>query len=327
MKKTLIRIAAGIGAVILLLVTVVIVKFYGLSPKMRPAPVMSAPTNPEAIARGKYLVDHVAGCLGCHSKIQESVSGEPPVEGMLGSGRDFGEVAGVPVHIRGANISSDSETGIGGWTDGEVARAIREGVGKDGHALFPQMPYTTYRETLSDGEVLDIIAYIRTLKPVKNKMERTSVDFPVSMFIRGVPKPLEASAQPAPSPSDTLARGRWLLKTASCNDCHDSVDSKMQKIEGKALAGGMKFQFPGDKGFAIAPNITSDKATGIGAYSDEDIQRVLTEGKGKDGRTLYAMPWYYYKGMTKEDRDALVAALREVPAVANIVPPSRVSAK
>jgi hypothetical protein len=101
------------------------------------------------------------------------------------------------------------------------------------------------------------------------------------------------------------------------------VNEKMQKIDGKALAGGFKFPV-GDKGYAIAPNITSDKATGIGAYSDEDIRRAIVDGKGKDGRNLYVMPWSYYKGMTTEDRDALIAALREVPAVANVVPPSAI---
>lgn len=324
MKKVLVRVLAGSGALIAVLVTAVVVKFYVLSPKMRPAPVMTAPTNAEAIARGRYLVHNVAACVGCHSKIDETLPGEPPVDGMLGSGRDFGAFPNYPVRIRPPNITPDGETGIGGWTDGEIARAIREGVSKDGRNLFPQMPYRTYRETLSDGEVLDIIAYLRTLKPVKNKMERTTVDFPVSMFIRAVPQPLEVSPPPAPSPSDKLARGKWLLRTGSCNDCHDSVDGKMQKIEGKALAGGMKFPLPNDKGYAIAPNITSDKATGIGAYSDEDIRRAIDEGKGKDGRSLYVMPWSYYKGMTKEDKDALIAALREVPAVANIVPPSAV---
>jgi len=324
MKKILVRVLAGLGALILLLVTAVIVKFYALSPKSRPAPVLSAPTNAEAIARGRYLVHHVAACVGCHSKIDMTIPGEPPIEAMLGAGRDFGEFPNYPVHLRAPNLTPDTETGLGGWTDGEIARAMREGVSKDGRNLFPQMPYTTYRETLSDGEVLDIIAYLRTLKPVKNAAGTTSVNFPVSMFVRAVPQPLEASPPPPPSPSDKLARGKWLLRTASCNDCHDSVNEKMQKIEGKALAGGMKFPLPGDKGYAIAPNITSDKATGIGAYTDEDIRRAIEEGKGKNGRNLYVMPWSYYKGMTKEDKDALIAALRDVPAVANIVPPSAV---
>jgi mono/diheme cytochrome c family protein len=324
MKKILKRVLAGLGALIGLLIMAVIVKFYVLSPKSRPAPVLTAPTNAEAIERGRYLVHHVAACVGCHSEIQETVPGEPPVDGRLGVGRDFGEIPNYPVHIRAANLTPDGDTGLGGWTDGEIARAMREGVSKDGRNLFPQMPYTTYRETLSDGEVLDIIAYLRTLKPVKNDPGKTSVNFPISMFIRAVPQPLETPPPPAPSPSDKLARGKWLLKTASCNDCHDSVNEKMEKIEGKALAGGFKFPLPNDRGYAIAPNITSDNATGIGTYTDDDLRRVFEEGKGKSGRNLYVMPWSYYKGMTKEDKEALFAALRAVPAVTNVVPPSNI---
>ena len=323
-KKIVVRVLAGIAALLVLGILAVVVKFYVLSPKLRPAPVMTAPTNPEAIERGRYLVHHVAACAGCHSQVDETVPGEPVVAGKLGSGRDFGEIPNYPVHIRAPNITPDRETGVGGWTDGEIARAIREGVSKDGKTLFPQMPYLTYRETLSDGEILDIIAYLRTLKPVKNDPGHTSVGFPISMFIRGAPKPLEASPPPAPSPSDKMARGKWLLKTCSCNDCHDSVTDKMEKIPGKALAGGFKMPLPGDKGYVIAPNITSDKATGIGAYSDEDIRRALEEGKGKNGKNLYVMPWSYYKGLTKEDKEALITALKDVPPVANVVPPSAV---
>lgn len=324
MKKKLKLVGLAIAGVFVLLITAVIVKFYVLSPKMRPAPVVSAPTNSEAVTRGSYLVNHVAGCLGCHSPIAEDKPGDPPVEGQLGAGRDFGDMGSeVPFHLRAPNLTPDKENGIGGWTDGELMRAIREGVGRDGRTLFPQMPYLTYRQTLSDGEVLDIIAYLRTLKPIANKMGRTTVNFPVSMFIRGVPEPLEKSPPPPPSPSDKLARGRWLLETCSCKDCHDSVDSHMEKIPGKTLAGGFKFPLPG-RGYAIAPNITSDKATGIGAYSDADLRRVFDEGKGKDGHVLYVMPWYWYRGLTSEDKDALIAALREVAPVAQVVERSNV---
>jgi mono/diheme cytochrome c family protein len=317
LKKLLKRVFAIIGGVFALAVIGVLVKFYALSPKSRPAPVMTAPTNSEAVARGKYLVNNVAACIGCHSQVQEDVSGEPPVEGKVGSGRDFGDTPG-PVHIRAPNITPDKQHGIGDWTDGEIARAIREGVSKDGRGLFPQMPYLTYRETLSDGEVLDIIAYLRTLKPVSDDLGRTSVGFPVSMFIRGVPQPLDQPPPPPPGPSDKMARGKWLLKVASCHDCHDSRDAHMEKIPGKEFGGGMRFTNP--KGTVYASNISSDKATGIGAYTPEDLRRVLDEGKGKAGNTTLVMPWGYYKGMTSEDKDALIAALMVEPAVANIVP-------
>jgi len=324
-KKIIRRVLGALVVLVLLAIVGLLVKFYVLSPRSRPAPAMTAQASPEALERGKYLVNHVAACIGCHSPVQEDKPGDPPVEGRVGAGRDFGDWGpDVPFHLRAPNLTPDKETGIGSMTDGEVIRAMREGIGRDGRALFPQMPYVTYAQTLSDEDALAIVAYLRTLTPIKNDPGRTSIKFPVSMFIRGVPKPLEGSPPKAPAPSDKLARGKWLLDVCSCHDCHDSVNSKMQKLAGKGLAGGMKFPLPNGKGVAVAPNITPDKATGIGAYSDDDLRRVFDEGKGKTGRFLYTMPWSYYGGLTKEDKEALIAALREVPAVVNAVAPSQI---
>ncbi|MDB5216092.1 MAG: hypothetical protein JWO86_4019 [Myxococcaceae bacterium] len=325
MKKMIRRVAAAIGALVLLAVVGVAVKFYVLSPRSRPAQSMTAQSSLEALERGKYLVNNVAACIGCHSPVQEDKPGDPPVDGRIGAGRDFGDWGpDVPFRLRAPNITPDKETGIGAWTDGEVVRAMREGVGKDGRALFPQMPYTTYARTLSDADALAIVAYLRTLTPIKNDPGRTAIKFPVSMFIRGVPKPIEASPPAAPAPSDTMARGKWLLDVCSCHDCHDSVDNHRQKLEGKGMAGGATFPLPDGKGVAVAPNITPDKATGIGAYSDDDLRRVFDEGKGKSGRVLYTMPWSYYGGLTKQDKESLIVALREVPAVVNVVAPSQI---
>jgi hypothetical protein len=102
------------------------------------------------------------------------------------------------------------------------------------------------------------------------------------------------------------------------------VDSHAQKLPGMSLAGGMKFPLANGKGVAVAPNISSDKATGIGAYSDDDLRRVFDEGKGKTGRYLYVMPWSYYGGMTKDDKEALIAALRQVAPVGNVVAASEI---
>jgi Cytochrome c len=313
------KVVGGVLGVMALSVLALVVKFYLLSPRLRPAADLKAPNTPEAIARGKYLVDNVTGCLGCHSQIDETAPGEPPVPGRLGSGRDFGLMQGFPGHVRAPNLTPDLDTGIGSWSDGEVVRAIREGVSKDGRALFPMMPYGSYGKSLSDEDTLAIVSYLRTLPPIKNDPGRTKIDFPVSMFVRAAPAPLEKSALGEPPASDPEARGEWLLTVCSCHDCHDSVDGHHQPIPGKSLAGGSPMPIPG-KGDVYTANITSDPATGIGAYSDDDVLRVFNEGKGKSGTVLYAMPWRYYGGMTDPDKRALIAALRKVPAVANVVP-------
>lgn len=319
MKRIVTRALGGLVGLIALAVVGLATKFYALSPVARAAPSVKAPASPDVVARGKYLVENVAACIGCHSPIDESKPGDPPVPGKIGAGRDFGEFPGAPFHLRAPNLTPDEETGIGRYTDGELLRALREGVGKDGHALFPQMPYQTYARTLSDDDALAIIAFLRTLTPVKNDPGKTEVKFPVSMFIRAAPKPLEASPAPAPAPTDKLARGKWLLDVCSCRDCHDTVNERHEPIPGKSFAGGSKFPVPG-KGDVYAANLTSDPATGLGAYSDDDLRRVFDEGKGKAGRYLYVMPWSYYSGLTAEDKDALIAAMRAIPPVANAVP-------
>jgi cytochrome c553 len=314
------RVLLVLAALIALAVLLIVGKFYVLSPNARAATEVKAPSTPEAIERGRYFAHHVAVCMGCHSQVDEAQPGEPIVDGRTGSGREFPEIPGFPGRIRAPNLTPDKETGIGNATDGEILRAMREGIGRDGHVLFPMMPYRTYAKSLSDADALAIIAYLRSLKPIKNAIAKMTVDFPVSMFIRAVPAPVTSSPPAPPPASDQLARGQWLLTVGNCHDCHDSFDERREPIAGKELAGGAEFPIPG-KGTLYVPNITSDKATGIGAYTDEDLMRVLNEGIGKSGRKLYGMPWPYYGGLVDEDKRALIAALRRVPAVSNVVPP------
>jgi hypothetical protein len=318
------KILKVLGLLIVLAVGGVVVKFYVLSPKRRPPQDMKAPNTPEAIARGKYLAHSVMVCAGCHSKVDETKPGEPLVDGHLFEGRDFPDMREFfPGHIRSRNLTSDKETGIGDWTDGELMRAMREGIAKNGRPLFPMMPYLVYAETLSDEDGLAIVSYLRTIPPIKNTPGEMEVDFPISMFARAAPKPLEKSPGPPPDGKDPVARGKWLLTAASCAECHTTTNERHEPLPNHYLAGGNKFPIPG-KGTFYTANITSDKATGIGAYTDEDLMRVFNEGKGKAGRELYGMPWPYYGGMTDDDKKALIAALRTVPPIVNVVPAAEI---
>jgi cytochrome c553 len=312
--KRVLTIVAGVMALAILLV---VVKFYVLSPIVRPAPELKVQSSPQAIERGRYLAHHVAACMGCHSEVDQSQSGEPILPGRTGSGRDFGDVPGLPGRMRAANLTPDAETGIGNWSDGQLLRAIREGIAHDGHVMFPFMPYPTYAKLLSDADAHAIIAYLRSLPPIKNQLEPSTVKFPVSMLIRAVPAPVSTPA--GPQPTEVVERGQWLLSMANCHDCHDAFDGQHRPIPGKELSGGFEFASPNGKGSVFASNITSDQATGIGSYTDEDLLRVMNEGVNKAGRKLYGMPWPHYAGMTDEDKRALIVALRKVPPVANVV--------
>ncbi len=315
------RIGIGLGVLLVLVVGFVVVFFYLLHPKMRDAPAVTAPTAPEAIARGEYLAKHVTGCVICHSPIDEAKPGDEIIESQLLAGREFPMPADFPGRVFGPNLTPDRETGIGAWTDGELMRAIREGVDRNGRALFPMMPYQRFRQ-LTDDDTLAIIAYLRSVPAIKKSLPRTDIDFPVSMFLRLAPEPVET---PPPAwPTDALARGKILLEVMSCADCHTPMD-KGKPVESKLYAGGMKFEGP--FGTVYASNISSDPATGIGAYSDDDLMRVFREGKGKDGRLLWVMPWRALQGTKEDDLRALIAALRALKPIPNVVPAPKVTAK
>ena len=116
---------------------------YYREPESRPATDVQVDMSAASIERGKYIYD-LTHCDGCHSPHDTSRYDWPALEGMRGAGRFFNE-PDIPGKIYVPNITPDKETGIGTWSDGEKIRAIREGIGKHGQALFPLMPYKNYR--------------------------------------------------------------------------------------------------------------------------------------------------------------------------------------
>jgi mono/diheme cytochrome c family protein len=314
------KILIVVGAIVIAIAAAVPAYLYGAYPKMRRAPEMAAPHTPEAIERGRYLAEAMAGCIACHSPIDGARPGDFPQAGLEYAGRVWPPGSGFPGTIVAPNITPDPETGIGRWTDGEVARAIREGVSRDGRPLFPLMNYPAYRD-LTDSDVLSIVAYLRTRKPVRRDNGRTDLDFPVGMMIRTVPKPLDNA--PAGLPAAGVERGRVMLKLMLCGECHTPRDGRGNPMAGRELAGGNEFK--GGWGTVYSANITSHASAGIGAYSNDDLKRVFREGRNRAGRELWVMPWSVTKNLTDADLDALIAALREVPASANLVPAAQLS--
>jgi mono/diheme cytochrome c family protein len=306
------RIAIGLGIFFVLAFSAVLVFFYALHPKSRAAPNVTAQKTTETISRGEYLAKHVLGCVLCHSPVDEKQPGDVWDETKLFAGRKFPASSEFPGKLVGPNISPAA---LEKWTDGEIMRAIREGVDRTGRTLFPMMPYGRFRK-VTDEDTLAVIAYLRSVPAQPTMIGHTEVDFPVSMFVRLGPQPLESS--PPAWPTDPVARGKILLEVMSCIDCHTPME-KGSLIESKLYAGGNKFSAP-ELGTVYASNITPDPATGIGAYSDEDLMRVFKEGKGKNGRTLWVMPWRALQGTSDEDLRALIAGLRTLKPIPNVVP-------
>ena len=294
-------------------------------PAMRPASTEKVEATPARLARGEYLVHHVADCLECHSDFTSSQFGLPPKPGTEGQGGyPFDKRLGVPGVVQAQNITPDPETGIGQWTDGEVIRAIREGIKNDGTALFPQMPYPYYH-SMSDEDVRSVVAYIRTLKPIRHPIQKRKLDFPVNFLIKSAPKPVDGPVTMPDPATDHLGYGKYLVTIAGCQECHTAHDSHGQLVKGREFAGG--WEMLGPWGRVVTANITPHADSYIGrATKDEFIGRIKSFESLTGERSPIApkgrntiMPWLPYSGMTNEDLGAIYDYLKTLPPIPNKV--------
>jgi mono/diheme cytochrome c family protein len=255
------------------------------------------------VTRGEYLT-RAADCQACHT-----VDGGVPFAG----GRAFKLPFGT---IYAPNITPDPDTGIGQWSDAEFIRAVHKGIGRDGQRLYPAFPYAAYT-LLSDDDVAAIKAYLFSLKPIHNIVPATTLAFPFNQ------RPLMAvwSAmfnagerfEPIPDRGAKWNRGAYLVEAAGhCGECHtprnllQALDNR-RKFVG-AVAAGWK-----------AYDITPDKPTGIGNWSDEQVANYLLHGHAA-GHGAAAGPMGEAVDMSlaflsSSDVDAVVAYLRSVPAL------------
>jgi mono/diheme cytochrome c family protein len=275
-------------------------------------------STPEMVEHGAYLANHVMVCMDCHSKRDWSRFSGPLVPNTLGQGGEaFNQNMKFPGNYVAKNITPHK---LASWSDGEIFRAITTGVSKDGHALFPIMPYTHYG-TLDRKDIEAVIAYLRTLEPIEVADEPSSSDFPMNFIINTIPQ--EAKFVQKPKKSDVLAYGEYMVNAAACYDCHTNQDKG--KFIGEDFAGGMEFPFP-DGSVVRAPNITPH-ATGIGSWTEEQFverfkQYVDSSYEApavKSGEFQTVMPWTMYGGMNEEDLKAIYAYLKSVEPVENTV--------
>lgn len=278
----------------------------------------------DRLARGEYLAHHVTGCIDCHSTRDFKYFAGPVVEGTWGKGGQlYDEVlAQVPGKIYSSNITP---AGIGSWTNGELYRAIVSGLNKDNKALFPLMPYT-HLAGMTKEDILSIMAFIRSLPAIENKVPESSLDFPLNFIVKTIPSPAN-HPQSIPDKSNSVEYGKYLTNAAACIHCHtQSAEGKF--LPGMEFAGGFKFTFPnGDVNYSS--NITPDNETGIGLLSKESfigMFKAFVDSSGKQIMTHTpehqkntVMPWTKLGGMTEEDLGAIYEYLRTQPAVKNEV--------
>jgi mono/diheme cytochrome c family protein len=248
------------------------------------------------LERGKYLVEGLLECFICHTDRDWSQPGAPPLAGRKGSGhvfRDDGEY-----RLVAPNITPDSETGAGTWTDDMFARAIREGISHDGRPLHPQMWYNAFR-SLSDEDLASVIVYVRSIPPVRNllkttkeKKERTPMSEPIT------------SAVPQPDLSDPVKRGGYLVRVADCIGCHTAFEAPLNP---GFFGGGNLVVFGKEKSFSA--NITTDPS-GISYYDDSFFIQVLRTGQVKARKLSPVMPWAVFRNLNDDDLKSIFAYLR-----------------
>ena len=296
--------AGGLAAISADAVTVV--------PEQKPGHGPTGYTQPsaEVIARGKYLTD-MGDCVGCHV-----ANGGKPYAGGQYMALPFGALS-TP------NITPDVDTGIGKYTDADFLRLMHHGIRPNGQYIYPAMPYP-WLASVPDDDTLAIKAYLFSLAPVYAPRLPNKIWFPFTL------RPAIALWNAVfvsneiyhPDPKLTAAqnRGAYIVNGLEhCGACHNNRNllgnsSVAAKVEGGPIT------------MWYAPNLHSDKVSGIGRYSDEQIVKWLHDGHSEQLGTV-AGPMsevidYSTKLLTTEDLRAIVAYLRVLPPGPSYAPRS-----
>jgi mono/diheme cytochrome c family protein len=294
-----------------------------------PPPIVRA-TAPVEIARGKRLF--LTNCLDCHAEPDgngtSSASGSARVIATRTRVRRpvGARVIGAPEflgEIWAPNLTRDPETGLGSWSDGEIARLLRNGIRKDGHYAGSMPRFSR----LADQDVAALIGFLRSddplIAPVPNQVPRSGLGLAGTLalaFAAGVDTRGEAHV-PLPPREPTVDYGRYLAAAVyGCVDCHtDGFKTTDENLRSAVLlAGGLFLRTP--RGEPIySSNLTPDRQTGIGTWTAGDLARALATGLGPTGLPLRPpMPVFRY--VDAVESDALFAYLRSVPAIGRKTP-------
>ena len=257
------------------------------------------------LARGEYLL-HAGGCITCHT---DEDGGRP-----LAGGRAIESPFGV---FYSPNITADTETGIGGWSDEDFLRAFWEGISPDGEHYFPSFPYTSYTGASRD-DLLAIKAWLFSLEPVRQQnREHELTPVIASRFAAGMWKSRyfkPGRYEPDPSRDEQWNRGAYLVRhLGHCGECHTPRNNLGALDRERELAGNPEF----GEGKSV-PDITPDRDNGIGRWSASDIDYFLETGMLPDGDftggSMGAVIEDNTSHLTREDRLAIAAYLRSLKA-------------
>jgi mono/diheme cytochrome c family protein len=293
-----------IVAVLIAILAVAYVAFNRTDGAAGAAPAIAgAPASAGALVRGEYLTK-AADCIACHTVPE--------------SGRQFagGVAFKLPIGIiYSSNITADPTNGIGGWSDDEFVRAVRDGLGKNGEHLYPAFPYTSYTK-LSRDDVLAIKAYLLSLPPVNQANRANDLAFPFNQrwavgFWNAVFFKDRRFAADAGKPAEWNSGAYLATALGHCAECHTPRNVAFGLEHGKELSGE---ELQGWRAY----NITPDAKYGIGAWSNAEIAQYLTTGfaagHASAGGPMGEAVSHSLQYLDSVDVTALVAYLRSSPA-------------
>ncbi len=277
-----------------------------------PYPNLKASTDTALIAKGKHFMFDIAHCGSCHSRDNADSLLELGQDVPLTGGRLFDFGVGK---IYSKNITPDTLTGIGKYTDAQVARTLRYGVRPDGTALFDFMPF----HNVSDEDLTAILSYLRAQKPVRFKVPENDMNVMGKMVNAFMVKPVGPSEeiQKSVKADSTANYGRYLaLNVANCGGCHTTRDMAGGYV-GTPLAGGNPFE---EKGLSTLtpPNLTPDSSSRIFGWTEKMFIDRFRAGKQIQHSH---MPWNSFKRMNDTELKAIYNYLRSLkPAKTNPLP-------
>lgn len=258
------------------------------------------------VSAGKYLAT-AADCIACHT-----ANGGKPYAGGYAISSPMGT-------IYSTNITPSKTAGIGNYTEEQFAKAVREGVTPDGTHLYPAMPYTAYAK-MTDQDIASLYDYfMKEVKPVDEVPQQTKLNFPfnirASMIGWNMLYHDNTRFTPDASKSDEINRGNYLANALEhCATCHTPRNAMMAEDNSKFLGGG-------SLGSWYAPNITSDKVSGIGNWTQDELVTYLKTGH-LAGKAQAAGPMaeaieHSLQHLSDSDLKALSAYILQVPPVAS----------
>lgn len=259
-----------------------------------------------SLKRGEMLF-RAADCTGCHTDAKGA--GQP-----LAGGRPLATPFGT---FYGPNITPDKQYGIGGWTEAQFHDALRKGVDRDGHYLFPVFPYPSFTG-MSDADIADLYAYLQSQPAVAQPDKPHEVKAPfgwrfLQVFWRALfftPGPLA----PVEGKGAEWNRGRYLAEAVvHCEECHTPRNFLGGLKRRQAFAGN-----PQGPDGQKAPNITADAETGIGKWTIEDITTLLKTGQTPDFDFVGSGMAEVVKGtaaLSDADRRAIAVYVKSIGAI------------